>query len=501
MVNMKHIKGCAVALNRWSLIAAAMVCLIPTAARAGLLDDLKKASRTTEQNPVQVSLLSEPQGGGSLSGALGATSVNTDFPTCMAQTSGVMENLRAQVLRRKLALASSLSPQERQNIEADAAWLEATAHGARIPAPDPKNSQRYFVEMSDAEQQEVSGAYNRYAADVRDKCEYQYGGMSQFGDPSGRAAHAPINTHVAIPDLFHAAPPVEAAKPAVPSHKAQFQNCTTAIMALRWKIFGDHMEQKMKASALSSQERKEWAEDLVAVRTAQNGDGMTQPKSPGSNPSRYIMRLTPQEQMTVNQEFATQSQQMTMNCMSSATGQAALPGGTVTDARSQELAEMHERRRAERASGKTADLAAANADAQAWLAARPFKLRPYTAGSSTQANYLKESGVLECLDRQKGFRAHETLAKLTTKRGTVASQDRQELEAWISAWGAVEAAGKDDPAPVNNNAQGYLKFLANVDQQEINAACSTLHNAIASECESIDFMEIGAKNSKVKYGN
>jgi hypothetical protein len=293
----------------------------------------------------------------------------------MAQTSGVLENLRAQVLRRKLAHTNTLSRQERQNIEADAAWLEATSRGERIPAPDPSNSQRYFEEMSDAEQQEISGAYNRYAAEVRQKCEYQYSGMSQFGNPSGRAAHAPINTHVAIPDLFHAESPMEAAKPALPSRKVQFQSCTASIMTLRWKIFGDHLEQKMNASTLSPEERKEWMEDLSVVRNAQNGDGMTQPKSPGSNPSRYLMRLTPQEQMAVNQEFSTQSLQMTQNCMSSATGQAGRLGGAVTDARSQELAAMHERRRAERASGKTADLGAANADAQAWLAARPFKLR------------------------------------------------------------------------------------------------------------------------------
>jgi hypothetical protein len=497
---MRYIKGFAVAINQWSAIAAAMVFFIPTAASAGLFDELQKAVQTAVQSPVQSSRHSQQQGSGSLSGALGATSVNTDFPTCMAQTSGVMENLRAQVLRRKLSFANNLSPRERQNIEADAAWLEATARGARIPAPDPKNSQRYFEEMSDAEQQEINDAYNRYAAEVHDKCEYQFGGMSQFSDPSGRAAHAPINTHVTIPDLFHAAPPVEAVKPVVPSRKAQFQNCTASVMGLRWKIFGDRMEQKMNASTLSPQERKDWTEDLAAVRTAQNGDGMAQPKSPGSNPARYLTRLTSQEQMAVTQEFSTQSQQMTMDCMSSAAGQAGRMGGTTDDARSQELASMHERRRAERASGKTADLSAANADAQAWLAARPFKLRAYAAGSSTQANYLSQSGVLECFDRQKGFRAHETLAKLKTKRASVASQDRQELEAWIGAWSAAEAAGKDDPPPVGSSPQGYLKFLANVDQQEINAACSSLHNAIASECESIDFMEVGAKNSKVEYG-
>jgi hypothetical protein len=436
-------------------------------------------------------------------GSLGATSVNTDFPTCMAQTSGVMENLRAQVLRRKLASSNELSPQERQNIDADAAWLEATSHGARVPAPDPHNAQRYFLEMSDVEQQEVTGAYGRYANEVREKCDYQYGGMSQFGNPSGAPAHAAINTHVPIPDLLHATPPVEAARPAAPSHQGQFQNCMASTMALRWKLFGDRIEAKMNAAQLSPQERKEWQEDLAAVRGAQNANGMTNPTSPDPrNPARYMTRLTPQEQLAVNQAFATQSQQVTRSCISSAT---AVPGApqatTVSDARSQELAAMHERRRLERASGRKVDAGAADADVQAWLAARPFRPRAYTAGSATQATYLKESGALECLDRQKGFRAHETLAMLTSKRAGVAAQDRQELEAWIGAWSAAERARQDEAAPVNGQPLGYLKFLTNVDQQQINTAYSGLHDKIASECMSMDFMEVGGKKAQPRQAN
>ena len=89
-----------------------------------------------------------------------------------------------------------------------------------------------------------------------------------------------------------------------------------------------------------------------------------------------------------------------------------------------------------------------------------------------------------------------------TKRATAAPQDRQELEAWVTAWRAAEQEGKDEPAPISpDNQQGWLKFLTNADQQELNLAYSTVHNRIASECASMDHMEIGSKNSKVKQSN
>lgn len=162
---------------------------------------------------------------------------------------------------------------------------------------------------------------------------------------------------------------------------------------------------------------------------------------------------------------------------------------------------MHAQRAKDR-NGPKADAAAANAEAQAWMAAHPFTPRSYAAGSATQADYLEKSGSLECIDRQKGFRAHQTAERLLTKRASVAAQDRAELEAWITAWRVAEAAGKDEPVPISsNNQQGWLRFLTNTDQQELNMAFSAVHNAIASECASMDHMEIGVKNSKVKFGS
>ena len=151
---------------------------------------------------------------------------------------------------------------------------------------------------------------------------------------------------------------------------------------------------------------------------------------------------------------------------------------------------MHEQRRTGRNVSQNLDPSAAKADAQAWLDARPFKPSAYTAGSATQAEYLQKSGALACFDRQKGFRAHQNVQRLTAKRATVAARDRQELDAWISAWSAAEQAGKDEPAPISaKNQQGWLKFLTGADQQEMNLANSTLQNMVRTECSSMNYMK------------
>jgi hypothetical protein len=434
-------------------------------------------------------------GGSPSTGLGGATNLHglDDYNGCMAQTAGAQEKLTAQVLQRKLDSSSSLAALDRQRLQEDIEWLNAKAANPRAPAPDPKNPQRYLLAMTDQEQMEVSGAYGRFANEVHDKCEAQYGGMSQFSDPAGRR-HAAIDTRVAFPDLLHAAPPVSQ-----PTAAEQHKNCMASLGGLRWQLMAEHMEQKLGAMPnLSAQERKAWDEDIAVVRAAAQSNARTMPQSPDpNNPMRYMTRLTPQDQMAMIQEQSARSQQLLAGCSGSSPASAG--GGQVSAQRSQELAAMHERRRAGNDASRTLDPGAANAEAQAWLAARPFKPRAYAAGSATQADYLDKSGALACYDRQKGFRAHQTAQRLMTKRTTAAPQDRQELEAWITAWGAAEQAGKDEPAPISpTNQQGWLRFLSGPDQQEMNMANSALHDMIRRECSSMDYMEVGTKDQKTK---
>src|SRR5262249_33483028 len=112
-------------------------------------------------------------------------------------------------------------------------------------------------------------------------------------------------------------------------------------------------------------------------------------------------------------------------------------------------------------------------------------------GSATQADYLEKSGTLACFDRSKGFRAREVADKLTTKRNSIAAEQRQQLEGGIIAWRAAEQAGSDEARPpAGSAAQGHLRLLSNSDQQEINMATSIVHNKIRDECNGMDHMEL-----------
>jgi hypothetical protein len=216
-----------------------------------------------------------PAAGQAPSGGLGASNLHglDDYNGCMAQTAGAQEKLNAQVLQRKLNLSAGLPAQERQRIQEDIQWLNAKAANPRAPAPDPRNPQRYLLAMTDDEQMEVNGAYNRFASEVREKCEAQYGGMSQFSDPAGRR-HAPIDTRVALPDLLHAAPPAHQATAA-----EQHRDCMAGLAGLRWQLMAEHMESKLRSMPnLSAPERKAWEEDIAIVRAAQQSGARAMPQ-------------------------------------------------------------------------------------------------------------------------------------------------------------------------------------------------------------------------------
>jgi len=460
------------------LMCIGVLVLAPTAWSQSILDKLKEqaAKLKAGPQPTQQSQLGSPQPGG-------ATNLHglDDYNGCMAQTAGAQEKLNAQVLQRKLDHSPDLSEDARKKIQEDAAWLNAKAARQQVPAPDPKNSQRYLLEMSDEEQQEVSGTYNRFANQVREKCEARYGGMSQFSDPSGRLP-APIDTHVPFPDLLHAAAPAHVA-----TAREQRSACMATTKGVRWQIMAEHMEKKLASMPnLSAQERKGWEEDIAVVRAAQASGATTAPQSPDpKNPMRYMTRLDTNDQLAMSQEQMARTQQVMAGCRGGAAPQTA-----EASAQAQELAAMHEQRRAQR-NAPPADAAAANAAAQAWLDAHPFTARKYSAGSATQADYLEKSGTLACFDRAKGFRAREVADKLATKRDSIAAGQRQQLEGWITAWRAAEKAGSDEPAPpAGSGAQDYLRLLSNSDQQEINMATSIVHNKVRDECNGMDHMEL-----------
>lgn len=463
-------------------ICIGVLMLAPAAWSQSIFDKLKEqasklkpGSQPTQQSQPGQPGTSQPGGATNLHGL-------DDYNNCMAQAAGAQEKLNAQVLQRKLDHSSDLSPEARQKIQEDVAWLNAKGAGQQIPSPDPKNSQRYLLEMSDDEQQEVSGSYGRYSNEVHEKCEARYGGMSQFSDPSGRLpASASIDTHVPFPDLLHATPPAHVA-----TAREQRSACMEATHGVRWQIMAEHMEKKLASMPnLSAQDRKAWEEDIAVVRAAQASGATKPPQSPDpKNPMRYMTRLDPNDQIAMSQEQMARTQQVMASCRNGGGPQTA-----ESSARSSELAAMHDARRAQR-NAPPADAAAANAAAQAWMDAHPFTPHKYAAGSATQADYLEKSGTLECFDRAKGFRAKEIADKLTAKRNSVPEQ-RQQLDGWITAWRAAEKSGAEEASPpAGSGAQDYLHLLSNTEQQEINMANSIVHNKVRDECNGMDHMEL-----------
>jgi hypothetical protein len=457
-------------------------------AAAGLLDKLNEATKKMEQSSQQMQQQSQQQqqgapgqygGGDSLSAGLGATKLDglTNFNTCMAQTSGAHEKLTAQVLQRKSDQSKNLSPEQRRTIEQDVQWLTATAAGGRAPSPDPKNPQRYLLALTDDEQMEINGANNRFATEVHEKCEAQYGGMSQFADPAGRRK-APIDTRVALPDLLHATPPAPAARQ--PSALEQRNACMGSMQGLRWQLMAERMEQKLRAmSNLSGKDRQAWDEDIAVVRAAASSGAATMPQSPDpQNPMRYMTRLTPDDQMALNQDYATRSQELMASCSG---GSAKSNWSVATSKTAQRATEARANasRTPAQAAAQSANAASA---AQAWLDAHPARAPRVDATNAggglgaTRADYMERGGVMACFDRINGFRAKQMADQLSTKRGTVPADQRQELEAWITAWRAAEQAGTDEPNAANpSNPQGYLQLLTQADQQDMNMAYSAAH--------------------------
>ena len=90
------------------------------------------------------------------------------------------------------------------------------------------------------------------------------------------ATPAPIDTHVPLPDLLHAAAPVHVA-----TAREQRSACMGATKGVRWQIMAEHMEKKLASMPnLAAQERKAWEEDIAVVRAAQASGAITCPDRP-----------------------------------------------------------------------------------------------------------------------------------------------------------------------------------------------------------------------------
>src|SRR5512144_515255 len=120
--------------------------------------------------PVILCLVLAPQAGSaqSLSSGLGATKLDglKNFSDCMDQVHGKRENLIGERMEAKLAVSTSLTPQERDIWAADIKALRQVSPSRPFQAPDPSNPQHYMLGLTDQEQVSINSMYTHFTQEV-----------------------------------------------------------------------------------------------------------------------------------------------------------------------------------------------------------------------------------------------------------------------------------------------------------------------------------------------
>lgn len=459
---------------RFSLVTF-LLLLTPAVASAGFWGTITQAAKKLDvKTPSQGAV---PSSSGELrSGNSATTGLNglTDYNGCMAQTTGAQEKLNAEALERKLRLHPQLARRERRNIQEDIKWLNATAAGQNIPSPDPRNPQRYLLEMSDADQQEVHAVYAKFANEVRQRCEAQYGGMSQFSNPSGWR-HAPIDTHVPFPSLSSTEPVSHRRGPPKGNH------CIAVMQDLRWNIMADMMEQKMaRQHNLSARQKRGWEEDIALVRHMAHSNGLTLPQSPDpSNPTRYLQRLDENEQMQLNQTYAQRSRQALSNCMNAGISPKQRQMNS-------ELAAMHEARRARREAERNGVTFKSDLDLRALRRIKGEWGHQVTCehNSVTCGNGLDQ--MANCMHQTKNYFyrvAAAALQQKLDKEHNLSARDRSSLRVDIAKVRRAIETGHV-AGPDARSSEHWMTWLSQDDQQAVQQINSRYSSAVHKDCDA-----------------
>jgi hypothetical protein len=267
----------------------------------------------------------------SLSSGLGATKLDglDKLTACQSKIFGHREHLIADRLDARLSMNTTLTPEERAIWVSEIQALRATTPTAAYKAPDDKNPQRYFLGLTDKEQQSINTMHQRYADEVNLDCEKKYGGMLRYSpdaDQSGQARYEQQLKDKMTTPIDIATIPVtpipspypktlqqmhderRAARQAQRQQMAQTEtNCMDATKGLRLTILADKMQQKFDATkGLSPKERADFLADIKATRDAADKKLDYAPPVDPKNPNRAFMRLSQQEQMDVNTEYSKQ---------------------------------------------------------------------------------------------------------------------------------------------------------------------------------------------------
>ena len=281
--------------------------------------------------------------GQSLSSGLGATKLDglKNFADCQNQALGHREHLIGDRLEAKLAVATALNTEERAIWVAEVRALKEVTPSRPYKAPDEKNSQRYFLGLTDDEQVAINSMHSRFVQEVNLACEKKYGGMlrySQGADQSGQARYEKELQDKMQTPIDIATIPVTPIPSPFPKSREQMQeerraarqaarqaanqtisSCTQGAKGLRLSIMADKMQQRLDSSkGLSAKQRAEFEADIKATRDAAAQKLDYAPPVDPSNPNRALMRLTAQEQLDVTTEFSNQYMAQMKSCTQAA---------------------------------------------------------------------------------------------------------------------------------------------------------------------------------------
>jgi hypothetical protein len=278
----------------------------------------------------------------SLSGALGATNLDglTKFNNCNNQALGYREHLWGDRIEAKLAQSPALTPEMRDIWAAEAKALQAVTPEKQYAPPDPKQSQRYMLALTEPEQQAIQTMSARHTQEIQLDCEKKFGGMTRYSpgaDQSGQKryedelkakmttvtdiATIPISAlpspYPKTPEEMRAERQAQRDARNAQTHAAQAAAtqgivakataCQQKLAGLRMSMMADHMQKNLDASTgLSAKDKADYQADIKSMRdAAAAGAPMPAPVDP-SNPMRAMSRLPPNEQMAIATEFGTE---------------------------------------------------------------------------------------------------------------------------------------------------------------------------------------------------
>ncbi len=271
-----------------------------------------------------------------------------NFARCQNQSIGHSEHLMADRIEAKLAQSPALTPEMRTIWLAEIKALRAVTPDKPYNPPDPKNSTRYFLGLTEKEQQSIQTMHARFSQENNVACEKKYGGMTRFSpgvDQSGQKKYeqdlaSKMETPIDIATIPITALPSPFPKTLEEQHAerrekqqarmaqqhaagaasnqaivAKVTACQQKLQGLRLSIQADHMQKNLAASTgLSAKDKADYEADIRSVREAGAAGQQTVAPVDPANPNRAMMRLTLQDQMAMSTEFGTQYAQKMAAC-------------------------------------------------------------------------------------------------------------------------------------------------------------------------------------------